>query len=64
MAVLLVTNDDGIHAAGLAALAAALEELGEVHVIAPEREQSACGHALTLHRPLRTHAWGERRWAV
>jgi 5'-nucleotidase len=64
MAVLLVTNDDGVHAAGLAALAAALEELGEVHVIAPEREQSACGHALTLHRPLRTHAWGERRWSV
>jgi 5'/3'-nucleotidase len=64
MAVLLVTNDDGVHAAGLAALAAALEELGEVYVIAPEREQSACGHALTLHRPLRTHAWGERRWSV
>jgi 5'-nucleotidase len=64
MAVLLVTNDDGVHAAGLAALAAALEELGEVHVIAPEREQSACGHALTLHRPLRTQPWGERRWAV
>jgi 5'/3'-nucleotidase len=64
MAVLLVTNDDGIHAAGLAALAAALEDLGEVHVLAPEREQSACGHALTLHRPLRAHAWGERRHAV
>src|ERR671936_671065 len=64
MAVLLVTNDDGIHAAGLAALAVALEELGEVHVIAPEREQSACGHALTLHRPLRTHGWGDRRWSV
>src|ERR671925_163150 len=64
MALLLVTNDDGVHAAGLAALAEALEELGEVHVIAPEREQSACGHALTLHRPLRTHGWGDRRWSV
>ncbi|HEX3175569.1 MAG TPA: 5'/3'-nucleotidase SurE [Methylomirabilota bacterium] len=64
MAVLLVTNDDGVHAAGLAALAAALEELGEVHVLAPEREQSACGHALTLHRPLRVHELGERRWSV
>ena len=64
MAVLLVTNDDGIHAAGLAALAQALEGLGEVHVLAPEREQSACGHALTLHRPLRVHRWGERRHAV
>jgi 5'-nucleotidase len=60
MAVLLVTNDDGIHAAGLAALAAALETLGEVWVVAPEREQSACGHALTLHRPLRTHRIRER----
>jgi 5'-nucleotidase len=64
MAVLLVTNDDGIHAPGLTALASALAELGEVHVLAPEREQSACGHALTLHRPLRTHAWGERRHSV
>ena len=64
MALLLVTNDDGIHAAGLAALAAALAELGEVWVIAPEREQSACGHALTLHRPLRAVPMGERRFAV
>jgi 5'-nucleotidase len=64
MAVLLVTNDDGVHAAGLAALTAALDDRGEVHVIAPEREQSACGHALTLHRPLRVHAWGDRRWSV
>ena len=64
MSVLLVTNDDGIHAAGLAALAAALDDLGEVHVLAPEREQSACGHALTLHRPLSVHRWGERRHSV
>jgi 5'-nucleotidase len=64
MPLLLVTNDDGVHAPGLAALAEALGELGEVYVVAPEREQSACGHALTLHRPLRTHQWGERRFAV
>src|SRR5438477_487774 len=64
MAVLLVTNDDGVHAAGLAALAEALEPLGEVWVLAPEREQSACGHALTLHRPLRPHQVGERRFSV
>jgi 5'-nucleotidase len=62
--VILVTNDDGIHAAGLAALAAALEELGEVYVVAPDREQSAVGHALTLHRPLRVDQLGERRFAV
>jgi 5'-nucleotidase len=60
MSVLLVTNDDGVHAAGLAALAAALDTLGEVWVVAPEREQSACGHALTLHRPLRAHRIRER----
>jgi 5'-nucleotidase len=64
MALILVTNDDGVHAAGLAALASALDPLGEVWVVAPEREQSACGHALTLHRPLRPHQWGERRFAV
>ena len=64
MPLILVTNDDGIHAAGLAALADALAELGEVWVVAPEREQSACGHALTLHRPVRTVELGERRFAV
>src|SRR4029450_7677078 len=51
MSVVVLTNDDGIHAPGLAALESALAELGEVYVVAPEREQSACGHALTLHRP-------------
>ena len=64
MAVLLVTNDDGVHAAGLAALASALDDLGEVHVLAPEREQSACGHALTMHRPLRVQPMRERWYAV
>src|SRR5262249_34937539 len=64
MAVLLVTNDDGGHAAGLAALAEALEPLGDIWVIAPEREQSACGHALTMHLPLRPHRLGERRYAL
>src|SRR5262250_3304437 len=63
-AVILVTNDDGVHAAGLAALAAALEDLGDVYVVAPDREQSAVGHALTLHRPLRVTQMGERRFAV
>ena len=62
--VLLVTNDDGVHAAGLAALAEALADLGDVHVLAPEREQSACGHALTLHRPLRVEHLGGARYAV
>ena len=50
---ILVTNDDGVHAPGIAALAAALSDLGEVTVVAPAHEASAVGHALTLARPLR-----------
>src|SRR5205809_6449513 len=64
MPALLVTNDDGVHAPGLAALEAALAELGDVYVLAPEREQSARGHALTLHLPLRVDRLGERRFSV
>ncbi|MBI2216358.1 MAG: 5'/3'-nucleotidase SurE [Candidatus Rokubacteria bacterium] len=64
MSILLLTNDDGVHATGLAALARALADVGDVYVIAPEREQSACGHALTLHRPLRVVEVRERWWAV
>src|SRR5262245_44277760 len=64
MSTLLLTNDDGIHAAGLAALAGALAELGDVFVLAPEREQSACGHALTRHRPLRVNQVREAWFAV
>lgn len=64
MSILLLTNDDGVHATGLRALARALADLGDVWVVAPEREQSACGHALTLHRPLRVVEARERWFAV
>ena len=50
---LLCTNDDGIHARGLAVLAEAAAMLGEVHTVAPDREQSGSSHSLSLHRPLR-----------
>ena len=50
---IMVTNDDGIHAPGILALAAALHEIGDVTVVAPDRERSAAGHSLTLHSPLR-----------
>ena len=50
---ILVTNDDGIHSPGLKALAEALKDTGEISVIAPDRERSAAGHSLTLHKPLR-----------
>jgi 5'-nucleotidase len=53
MTRILVTNDDGVESPGLRHLAEALGRLGEVVVVAPDREQSASGHALTLHRPLR-----------
>jgi len=50
---ILVTNDDGIYAPGIKALWEAMSELGHVTVVAPNREQSAVGHAITLSDPLR-----------
>ena len=50
---ILVTNDDGVRSKGIHALAEALSALGDVTVVAPTREASAIGHALTLHHPLR-----------
>jgi 5'-nucleotidase len=50
---ILLTNDDGIFAPGILAVKAALETIAEVVVVAPERQRSAAGHAITLHKPLR-----------
>ncbi len=50
---ILVSNDDGILAAGLSMLADACRTVAEVSVVAPDREQSGTSHSLTLHRPLR-----------
>lgn len=61
---LLCSNDDGILARGLDCLVRAAEPLGEVWVVAPDREQSATSHSLTLHHPLRPVQLGERRWQV
>lgn len=61
---ILVTNDDGYFAEGIAALAAALAPLGEVIVVAPATEQSATSHSLTLTRPLRIRQLDERRYNV
>ena len=60
----LVTNDDGILARGIECLVAAAEPLGDVTVVAPDREQSATSHSLTLHHPVRPVRRGERRWQV
>ena len=61
---ILVTNDDGIFSEGIKLLASALADFAEVWVVAPDREQSAMGHALTLSRPLRMQRMDERRYAV
>jgi 5'-nucleotidase len=61
---LLITNDDGILAHGLECLIAAAEPLGELTIVAPDREQSAMSHSLTLHHPLRPVQRGERRFQV
>ncbi|MGH4124092.1 MAG: 5'/3'-nucleotidase SurE [Clostridium sp.] len=49
---LLLTNDDGINAKGIYALAKELEKTHEVIIVAPDNERSACGHSITLSRPL------------
>jgi 5'-nucleotidase len=62
--LILVTNDDGIHAEGLIALERRVWPLGEIYTVAPEREQTSMSHALTLHRPLRVREVGPRRLAI
>ena len=64
MTRILITNDDGIFSQGIRRLASALGEIAEVFVVAPDREQSATGHALTLSRPLRMQKIEERWYAV
>ncbi len=61
---ILCTNDDGLHSKGLALLTEVCSALGEVFCVAPDREQSATSHSLTLHRPLRALPRGDRRWQV
>jgi len=61
---ILITNDDGIYSEGLRKLAAALKSAGEIIIVAPDREQSAASHALTLNRPLRLMQLEENEWIV
>jgi 5'-nucleotidase len=61
---ILLTNDDGIYSEGLRKLADALRSVGEVIIVAPDREQSAASHALTLNRPLRLLKLEENEWIV
>ena len=50
--MILVTNDDGVYSPGILILAKRLRELDSVVIVAPDRERSAAGHSMTLHRPL------------
>ena len=62
---ILISNDDGIHAPGLAALENIARALSDdVWVVAPETDQSGFAHSLTLHDPLRARKIEERRFAV
>jgi 5'-nucleotidase len=67
---ILLTNDDGVFAEGLQVLAREISKIADINVIAPDHEQSATGHAITMHRPLRAervkfmHSPDIRAWAV
>ncbi len=60
--IILITNDDGVSAPGIAALVEAVKDLGKVVVIAPDKAQSGMGHAITIGSPLRmtrVHNFGD-----
>ena len=62
---ILLTNDDGIHAPGFAALERIARQLSDdLWFVAPAEEQSGAGHSLTLNRPIRVRELGPRRFAV
>ncbi len=62
--MILLTNDDGIHAEGLRCLEDALSSLDEVCVVAPDRERSAISMAITLHQPVAIKPHGSYRYAI
>lgn len=61
---ILVTNDDGYFSDGINAVFRELGKVADVYMVAPDREQSASSHSLTLNRPLRMHKIDERRYAI
>ena len=61
---ILISNDDGIDSVGIQCLARAARHLGDVVVVAPERERSTVSHSLTLHKPLRVYERGATQFAV
>ncbi len=61
---ILISNDDGVNSEGLHALAGVLQTLGEVFIVAPDRDQSAASHALSLYRPLRMEEIAQNTYSV
>lgn len=61
---ILVSNDDGILAPGLALLAEVCQSVGSVTIVAPDREQSGTSHSLTMHRPVRPSRRPDGSWQV
>lgn len=61
---ILLTNDDGIHAAGLRALAEGLKGFATLSIVAPNREQSGAAQSLTLRQPIIVNEIAEREWSV
>jgi 5'-nucleotidase len=51
--LILISNDDGIHAPGINALAEEIKKIGDIVIVAPDKQQSAVGHAITMNSPLR-----------
>lgn len=64
MPLILLTNDDGIASPGLTALREAVASLGQVVIIAPDRDNSAVSHALTMNRPLRIKKLGDSVYSL
>ncbi|MCG5056395.1 MAG: 5'/3'-nucleotidase SurE [Myxococcales bacterium] len=62
--LILLSNDDGIGAPGLAALIEAVQDLGDLLVAAPDRERSAASHSITLNSPLRVDELAPGRFAI
>ncbi len=62
--VILLSNDDGVHAAGLKAMYDVLKKIGKVWVAAPLEEKSTTGHSLTLHKPLRVHKIADQYYGI
>ncbi len=64
MPIIMVTNDDGINSPGIKALREAMTTLGQTVVVAPERDNSAVSHALTMNRPLRVRELGKNMFTL